>query len=232
MTEHLNILRRFAIEFLVVWLSLFVFVYWKIDWFFHLLLQKFGQSIPIIAPQILSPILIPLDLAIDISLFMAMPFALTQLWRFVAPALFVEEKNICRLILCFSICLLFFGLLFCWFWILPFLFSILNHGVPKEMVWMPSWQSYYEFILLIEAFFCLSFQIPLALVLLVRLGIISSQQLTQSRPYAIVIAFTVGMLVTPPDVGSQIVVAIPLCALYELGIRLSLWIERKSYSIK
>lgn len=232
MTEHLNILRRLAIEFLVLWLSLFILVYWKIDWFFHLLFQQLGQSIPIIASQILSPILIPLDLAIDVSLFTALPFALLQIWRFVAPGLFAKEKNTCRFILCLSCCLLIFGLLFCWFFILPFLFSMLNHGLPKEMLWMPSWQSYYEFILLIEAFFGLAFQIPLAMVLLVRLGIVSSLQLTQSRPYAIVIAFTVGMLVTPPDVGSQVLVAIPLCALYELGIRLSSWVKQDVHSIK
>ena len=227
MSEHFHILRRLAIEFLVVWMVLFALVYWKIDAVFHVLLQQFGHSTPIVASQILSPILIPLDLAIDVSLFMAIPFALYQIWRFVAPALFTDEKKACRLILCLSLSLLILGLLFCWFWILPFLFSMLTHGLPQEMVWMPAWQSYYEFILLIETFFAFAFQMPLMMVLLVRLGTISYEQLAQSRSYAIVIAFVLGMLVTPPDVGSQILVAIPLCLLYELGIRLSMLVRKK-----
>lgn len=222
MTEHFNILRRLAIEFLGLWVALFVLVYWKIDVVFHVLLKHFGYSIPIIASQILSPILIPLDLAIDVSLFIAMPFALFQIWRFVRPALFPTEKKGWGMILLLSAFLFVLGILFCWFWMLPFLFSMLNHGLPKEMIWMPNWQSYYEFIFMIEAFFSLAFQIPLALMLMVRLGILSDAQLTKSRPYAIVIAFIVGMLVTPPDVGSQIMVAIPLCILYELGIQLSI----------
>lgn len=227
MSEHFHILRRLAIEFLVVWVCLFALVYWKIDVVFHVLLQQLSHSIPIVASQILSPILIPLDLAIDASLFIAMPFALYQIWRFVAPALFTGEKQACFMIFFLTFSLLILGVLFCWFWMLPFLFSMLYHGLPQEMVWMPGWQSYYEFILFIETFFGLAFQMPLVMVLLVRFEVISYERLVQSRSYAIVIAFILGMLVTPPDVGSQILVAIPLCFLYELGIRLSMLLRKK-----
>lgn len=232
MSEHFHILRRLAIEFLVVWVCLFALVYWKIDLVFHVLLQQLDHSIPIIASQILSPILIPLDLAIDGSFFIAMPFALYQIWRFVAPALFTSEKQFCFMIFCLSFIFLTLGLLFCWFWMLPFLFSMLNHSLPQEMVWMPGWQSYYEFILFMEIFFGLAFQMPLVMVLLVHLEVISYERLVQSRSYAIVMAFILGMLITPPDVGSQILVAIPLCLLYELGIRFSMFLRKKNHSIK
>ena len=227
MIQHLSALRRLAIEFLLLWVGIFVLIYINHAAILSSFFKIFIKPTPIMASQILAPLIIPIEISIDLSLFLCLPFGLLQIWRFVAPGLFPQEKMVFRGIFIFSLLLFIFGLLFCWFWILPFLFSLLGQALPKQMIWMPSWQSFYEFILIIEGFFGVAFQIPLAMVMLVRLQILSYAQLKTMRAYATVIAFTVGMLVTPPDVTSQILVAIPLCILYELGMMLCYFGQKK-----
>ncbi len=227
MMTHLNVIRRLSIEFLLLWMGMFMLIYVKHETILTFILKIIGKTKPVMATQILSPLLIPLEISIDLSLFLCIPFGLLQIWRFVAPGLLAQEKMVFRGILLFSLMLFGMGLVFCWFWILPFLFSLLGHALPQEIIWMPSWQSFYEFILMIEGFFGVSFQIPLAMFVLVWSRVLSYQQIKATRPYAIVIAFIIGMLVTPPDVTSQILVAIPLCLLYELGILLSYFAQKK-----
>jgi len=227
MQQHLITIRRLSIEFLCLWMLFFVLIYLKHELILKQIFQPMGHDIPVLATQILSPLLIPIQLSLDFSFFLCLPFAILQIWRFIRPGLFKMERRFFSLILLLSFSLFLLGLCFCWFWILPFLFSLIKTTLPIGMLWMPSWNSFYEFELMMEGFFGMAFQIPLMMVLFVRLQLINFSQLKKTRPYAIVAAFTIGMLITPPDVGSQILVAIPLCLLYELGMCLSFLGQKK-----
>lgn len=227
MRPHLLTIRRLIIEFLSIWIALFICIYIKHDFFLKQIFQPMGHEIPILATQILSPLMIPIQLSLDFSLFLSLPFGILQVWRFISPGLFKIERKFFNMMILISLSLFLLGLSFCWYWILPFLFSLLQTDLPQTIVWMPSWDSLYEFELMIEGFFGVAFQIPLLMFLLVLTQVVDYRKLKKTRSYAIVTALTVGMLVTPPDVSSQILVAIPLYLLYELGIILSFFGQKK-----
>lgn len=228
MNKDFKVLRKLLIELLLVWGILFLVVYTHSEAATTCLAAHFAPQVPILATNVLAPLLIPIQIAIDLSFFLSIPVALLQLWRFVAPGLFVGEKTIFTLVLVISLGLFVVGLGFGWKLILPFAFSLLSSALPTKMIWAPTWQSYYEFILQVEVFFGLALQIPLIICLLVRTSIVSISRIKEIRAYAVVGAFTLGMLVTPPDVTSQILVAIPLCLLFEIGIMLGYLLRPKT----
>ena len=227
MNKDFNVLRKLLIELLLVWGILFLVVYTHSEAATTCLATHFAPQVSILAANVLAPLLIPIQIAIDLSFFLLIPVALLQLWRFVVPGLFVGEKTIFTVVLIISLGLFLIGLGFGWGLILPFVFSLLTSTLPTKMIWAPTWQSYYEFILKVEVFFGLAFQIPMIMGLLVRTSIVSMARIKEIRAYAVVGAFTLGMLVTPPDVTSQILVAIPLCLLFELGVMLGYLLQPK-----
>ena len=123
-----------------------------------------------------------------------------------------------RLFMSLSFLLLIGGILFAWYWVLPFMMNLLAHQVPNYLMWLPTWSSLYHFVLWSLIFFGLAFQLPLMMCCAHYFGLCDDSSWQQFRRLWVVIAFTLGMIVTPPDVSSQIVVAIPLCLLYELGL--------------
>lgn len=219
---HLKVLHRLTLEFIVVWLTLFGIVYWQNLFFMTHFLRPFIHFLPqqpvLLANQILAPLSIPLEFSFDLSFTLSLPILLMQIWRFIKPALYHHERTMLRLFVGLSFFLLLCGGIFAWYWVIPFIMNLLAHQVPNYLMWLPTWSSLYQFVTWALIFFGLAFQLPLMMCCAHYFGIYDYQRWQQLRRVWVVIAFTLGMLVTPPDVLSQIIVAIPLCLLYEIGL--------------
>lgn len=187
------------------------------------LLHTLSTQEGLIATQVTSPVFTPLKLAADAAMLLSAPFALFQFWRFISPGLYRREQTTLRIALIFSLILFLAGVLFCFYLVLPFMFHFFAHALPKGVRYMPDMAYALDFITRMLMIFGFCFQIPLICLVLVRLKIIEVMMLKKIRPYVIVGAFIVGMLLTPPDVFSQIMLAVPLCFLYELGIILTVY---------
>ncbi|BCA97100.1 sec-independent protein translocase protein TatC [Legionella antarctica] len=226
MLTHLLELRRRALYILYFFSALFLIFFFMAGDFFHAVMSPLLSALPgqseLIATQITSPIMTPLKLAADAALLLSAPFALFHLWRFISPGLHKNEQEQFRGAIFMSVLLFFAGLTFCFYLILPFMFQFFSHALPRGVHFMPDMAYALDFITRMLLLFGLVFQIPLITIVLVRLKTIEVATLKKIRPYIIVGAFIVGMLLTPPDVFSQIMLALPLCILYELGIILAL----------
>ena len=182
------------------------------------LLSALPEDSGIIATQITSPVITPLKLAANAAMLLSTPFALYQLWGFISPGLHQKEQDQVRGAIVFSVLLFITGVLFCFYLVLPFMFQFFTHALPKGVRFLPDMAYALDFITRMLLLFGLCFQIPLIMLVLIRLKIIEITMLKKIRPYVIVGAFIIGMLLTPPDVFSQVMLALPLCVLYELGI--------------
>ena len=171
-----------------------------------------------IATEVASPFLTPLKLAFFVALFIAIPFVLYQLWAFVAPGLYRNERRLAVPILVSSVALFYLGCAFAYFLVLPAVFTFMTHVAPAGVAVMPDISHYLSFVLALFLAFGLCFELPVVLVILVALGVVTPAQLAGSRRYAIVGSFVVAAVLTPPDVLSQTMLALPMCLLYELGI--------------
>lgn len=225
MLSHLLELRRRIIYILVCCGILFLFFFFLAEDLFQGLVAPLIHSLPnhegIIATHITSPVFTPLKLAVNAAFFCSTPFALYQFWIFVSPGLYQQEKNLLRGTLVLSLLLFTAGALFCFYLVLPFMFQLFAHALPKGVRFLPDMTYAIDFITRMMVLFGLSFQVPLICLILVRCAVVDINTLKQIRPYIIVGAFTLGMLLTPPDVFSQVMLALPLCLLYEFGIVLA-----------
>jgi len=174
-----------------------------------------------IATEVASPLLTPFKLTFFIALFIAMPIVLHQVWAFVAPGLYKKEKHFAFPLLGSSILLFYAGIAFAYFVVFPLIFSFMTAVAPDGVEVMTDISSYLSFITLIVLAFGLAFEVPIATVLMVWTGLTSPKKLAKARPYVFLGAFIVGMFLTPPDVISQTLLAIPVYLLYELGILMS-----------
>lgn len=228
MLIHLLELRRRALYTIVWFGGLFVLFFFLAADLFHLLVTPLLQSLPnqegLIATQITSPVFTPLKLAADAALLLTAPCAIYHLWQFISPGLYKNEKEHLRGAIVLSILLFGLGAVFCFFLVLPFMFQFFARALPEGVRLMPDMAYTLDFITRMLMLFGISFQVPLICLILVRVNILDVVTLKKIRPYVIVAAFTVGMLLTPPDVFSQLMLAIPLCLLYELGIILAIFL--------
>jgi sec-independent protein translocase protein TatC len=172
----------------------------------------------LIATGTASPVIATLKLSFYLALMLAMPVVLYQVWAFVAPGLYKKEKHFAFPLLASSILLFYVGLAFAYFVVFPLIFKFVVAFTPESVSYMPDITDYIGFIMMLVLVFGLAFETPVATVLLVWTGITSVEKLGTARPYVFLGAFVVGMLLTPPDVISQIMLAIPVYLLYELGI--------------
>jgi len=172
----------------------------------------------LIATGTASPVIATLKLSFYLALMLAMPIVLYQVWAFVAPGLYKKEKHFAFPLLASSILLFYVGLAFAYFVVFPLIFKFVVAFTPESVSYMPDITDYIGFIMMLVLVFGLAFETPVATVLLVWTGITSVEKLGTARPYVFLGAFVVGMLLTPPDVISQIMLAIPVYLLYELGI--------------
>jgi sec-independent protein translocase protein TatC len=181
-----------------------------------------------IATDVTSPFLTPFKLALVLSVFAAMPFILYQIWAFVAPGLYRREKKIVVPLFLSSVALFYGGMAFAYHIVFPLIFTFFTSVSPEGVLVMTDIRSYLDFILKLFFAFGLSFEIPIAIVILSWMGLVNPTQLAKRRPYVFVICFVLGMLLTPPDIISQTLLAIPMWLLFELGIAFSKIIKPES----
>jgi len=181
-----------------------------------------------IATDVTSPFLTPFKLALVLSVFAAMPFILYQIWAFVAPGLYRREKKIVIPLFLSSVALFYGGMAFAYHIVFPLIFTFFTSVSPEGVLVMTDIRSYLDFILKLFFAFGLSFEIPIAIVILSWMGLVNPTQLAKRRPYVFVICFVLGMLLTPPDIISQTLLAIPMWLLFELGIAFSKIIKPES----
>jgi sec-independent protein translocase protein TatC len=181
----------------------------------------------LIATQIVSPFFVPFKLAFMASFLVVMPYFLYQLWLFITPALYGHEKRTLWPFLLASIILFYIGLLFAYSVIFPMLFQFLVKVAPQGVLFSPDIGEYLDFTIKLLIIFGVLFEIPIVMLVLVLLQIVSRKRLIEIRRYAFLSAFIVGMLLAPPDVFSQTVLAIPIWLLYELGLVLTRFYEKK-----
>jgi len=182
------------------------------------LLDALPEGAHLIAVEVASPFFTPLKLAFFIALLIAMPWLLYQAWAFVAPGLYRREKRLAFPLLVSAVLLFYTGCAFAFFIVLPAVFTFLTAITPEGVAMMTDINAYLNFVLVIFFAFGISFELPVALVILVLLGWVSPAQLRQWRGYAIVGIFVLAAIITPPDVISQLLLAVPMCLLYEAGI--------------
>lgn len=209
---------RALLAVLVAFLALLPFAQ-KIYAVFALpLLSKLPAGGQIIAIDVASPFFAPIKLAFVLALMVAMPVVLYQLWAFVAPGLYRNEQRLAKPLLFSATALFYLGCAFAWFLVLPLVFGFLTAITPEGVAMMTDINRYLDFVLLIFMAFGISFELPVAVVILATLGWVSVAQLRAARSYVIVGIFIVAAIVTPPDVISQVLLAVPMVLLYELGI--------------
>ena len=182
------------------------------------LLDKLPKGGQLIATQVASPFFAPMKLAFFVALVVAMPWLLYQAWAFVAPGLYRREKRLAFPLLSSALLLFYAGCAFAYFLVLPTVFGFLARVTPDGVAMMTDISSYLDFVLVLVLAFGLAFELPVALVILVLLGWVTPSQLREGRGYAVVGIFVIAAVVTPPDVISQLMLAIPMCLLYEAGI--------------
>ena len=219
---HLRELRARILKSLVVILVCFLsLVYFSNDIYLFLsepLLSFLPENSSMIATEVASPFLTPLKLTFFVSLLLSMPFLLNQIWKFIAPGMYENEKSLSFLLILSSLILFYLGILFTYFLVLPLVFGFFTGAAPQGILIMTDISRYLDFVLSLMFAFSIAFEIPILIFLLIWSGITTSEKLRNARPYVIISCFIVGMLVTPPDVISQSLLAIPAWALFEIGL--------------
>lgn len=226
LTELRDRLLRALLAVLILFIGLFPFandIYAFVSEPLRALLPP-GASM--IATEVASPFLTPFKLTLFTALFLAMPYVLYQAWSFIAPGMYRHEKRLAIPLLASSVLLFYAGAAFAYFIVFPLIFAFFTSVAPEGITIMTDINSYLNFVLKLFFAFGLAFEIPIVAVLLIWSGITTPAALASKRPYIIVGCFVVGMLLTPPDVFSQALLAIPMWLLFELGIYIGRLVER------
>jgi len=172
----------------------------------------------LIATNVISPFLVPLKITLMAAFLVALPVVLYQVWAFVAPGLYTHEKRLVLPLVVSSTLLFFIGVAFCYFFVFGKVFTFIQAFAPKSVSAMPDIEAYLSFVLTMFIAFGAAFEVPIVVVVLARIGLVSIAKLKAFRSYFIVLAFIIAAILTPPDVVSQLALAIPMCLLYEMGI--------------
>jgi sec-independent protein translocase protein TatC len=182
------------------------------------MLAHLPKGATLIATNVISPILVPLKITLMAAFLLALPVVLYQLWAFVAPGLYSHEKKLVLPLVITSTFLFVIGVAFCYFLVIPGMSKFIQAFAPASITAAPDIEQYFGFVLTLFMVFGIAFEVPIAVVVLARMGVVTIEQLRQWRGYFVVGAFVVSAVVTPPDVISQLSLAIPMCILYEIGI--------------
>ncbi|GHU33880.1 Sec-independent protein translocase protein TatC [Betaproteobacteria bacterium] len=228
--SHLVELRdrliRALLSILIVFLCL---VYWAQD-LYSLLAQPLLTKLPtggqMIATDVVGVFLVPMKVALMVAFLIALPYVLYQVWAFVAPGLYAHEKRLALPLVAVSVVLFFVGMAFAYFLVFPTVFSFMARIAPEGVAWMTDIEKYLSFVMGTFVAFGVAFEVPVIVVVLVLVGVVELSTLKEWRSYVIVGAFVVGAIFTPPDVVSQLMLAIPLCLLYELGMLMARFVKK------
>jgi len=219
-------LLRAILAVIIVFLCLFP---WARE-LYALLAKPLIAALPVggqmIATDVVGVFLVPVKVAFLVAFVIALPYVLYQVWAFVAPGLYVHEKRLVLPLVVASSLLFIVGMSFAYFLVFPVVFQFMASIAPEGVAWMTDIEKYLSFALTTFMAFGVTFEVPVVVIVLVRVGVVSIEKLKEIRPYVIVGAFVVGAIFTPPDVISQVMLAVPLWLLYELGIVLARMIGR------
>lgn len=182
------------------------------------MLNALPQGTKMIATGVITPFLVPVKVTLLVAFILALPIVLYQMWAFVAPGLYSHEKRLALPIIASSFVLFVIGVAFCYFFVFGTVFRVINELAPKSVTVAPDIDSYFGFVMTMFLAFGVTFEVPIVVVVLVRFGIISLATLRSIRPYVIVASFVIAAIITPPDPGSMMLLAVPLVLLYEVGV--------------
>jgi sec-independent protein translocase protein TatC len=182
------------------------------------LIDQLPSGATLIATSVISPFLVPLKILLMTAFLLALPVVLYQMWAFVAPGLYTHEKKLVLPLVVSSTVLFFIGVAFCYFFVFGQVFKFIQSFAPKSITAAPDIEAYLSFVITMFIAFGLAFEVPIVVIVLARLNMVSIQKLKDFRSYFIVLAFVIAAVITPPDVVSQLALAIPMCILYEAGI--------------
>ena len=227
--SHLFELRTRLIRALAAILIIFVALFPWAKELYALLAQPLLASLPqggqMIATDVVGVFLVPMKVALMVAFLSALPYVLYQVWAFVAPGLYAHEKKLALPLVAASVILFFIGMSFAYFLVFPTVFGFMSKVAPEGVAWMTDIEKYLSFVMSTFIAFGVTFEVPVIVIVLVKMRVVDLVTLKEWRPYVIVGAFVIGAIFTPPDVISQLMLAIPLCLLYELGMLLARFVS-------
>jgi sec-independent protein translocase protein TatC len=191
------------------------------------LMSALPEGSKMIATGVITPFMVPIKVAALAAFVVALPYMLYQAWAFVAPGLYEHEKKLALPLVAASTVLFLLGMAFCYYFVFGRVFAFIHEFAPKSITPAPDIEAYFSFVITMFITFGITFEIPIVQLVLVRMGLVSVEKMREARPYVIVGAFVVSAVVTPPDVLSQFMLAIPMCLLYEIGLFLSRFVSRQ-----
>lgn len=222
LVEHLIELRQRILHAILAILVIFVPLFYFRDQLYIFVSEPLrahlDENATMIATEVASPFFTPVKLALVLALFVAIPYVMHQVWSFVAPGLYKNEKRIALPLLVTSVVLFYSGMAFAFYVVFPLAFAFLTAAAPADVTVMTDINRYLDFVLKLFFAFGLAFEIPIAILVLLWTGVTDVESLKAKRPYMIVGCFVFGMLLTPPDIISQVLLALPMWALFELGL--------------
>ena len=221
LVQHLIELRRSLLRSVIAIAIFFVVLFPFADEIYNFIAAPIVQAIPgsnLIAIGVISPFLTPLKMSLILSIYIAMPYLLYQLWLFIAPALYRHEKRLILPLVISSTILFYAGLVFSFYVVFPVIFGFLASVGPDSVNFAPDIQYYLDFILKVSFAFGVAFEVPVVTILLIVFGVTTPQKLKKNRSFIIIGSFVIGMVLTPPDVISQFLIAIPIWLLFEAGL--------------
>ena len=228
--SHLVELRHRLVRAVGAVLAIFVvlFIYPGSGFIYDLLALPLMNALPegakMIATGVVTPFMVPVKVTVLVGFMVALPYVLYQAWAFVAPGLYEHEKKLALPLIVASTVLFFLGVAFCYFFVFGKVFAFIHDFAPKSITPAPDIEAYFSFVITMFLAFGITFEIPIVVIVLVRMGVVSLEKLREARPYVVVGAFVIAAVVTPPDVLSQFMLAVPMCLLYEAGLFLARFI--------
>jgi len=236
--SHLIELRQRVVHALLAFLVVFVAIFlWPgagtiYDFRAAPLMRALPEGAKMIATGVVTPFLVPMKVTALVAFMIALPYVLYQAWAFVAPGLYEHEKRLALPVVIASTVLFLLGVAFCYYFVFGKVFAFINEFAPKSITPAPDIEAYFSFVITMFLAFGITFEIPIVVMVLVRFGVVSIERLKDARPYVIVGAFVVAAIITPPDVLSQFMLAVPMCLLYEAGLFLSRFVGKRVEEIK
>ena len=197
------------------------------DFLAHPLMSALPEGSKMIATGVITPFMVPMKVTALVAFMIALPYVLYQAWAFVAPGLYEHEKKLALPMIVAGSVLFLIGVAFCYYFVFGTVFRFINDFAPKSITPAPDIEAYFSFVITMFLAFGVTFEIPIVLIILVRAGVVTVEKLREARPYFIVGAFVVAAIVTPPDVLSQLLLAVPMCLLYEAGLFFARFVKKR-----
>ena len=218
LVELRNRIMKASAAVIVIFLCLMPWAGRIYDVLAHPMMVALPEGSKMIATGVITPFLIPVKVRLLVAFLLALPVVLYQAWAFIAPGLYEHEKKLIAPLVVSSSLLFIAGVAFCYFFVFGVIFKFINEFAPKSIMVAPDIESYFSFVMTLFIAFGVTFEVPVIVIVLVRMGLVTVEKLREFRPYVVVAAFVIAAVVTPPDIMSQLLLAVPLCLLFEIGL--------------